>query len=98
MILLDNVDTDVTSPASIFASPGGSAVVNVRATVFGGATVEIQTLTSNDNLVRWFTLPSGTITTDVSVKLDYLPLGVSVRAIVTGTTGSTDNVFVDILQ
>ena len=98
MILLNNVNTDVTSPTDIFVSNGGSAVVNVRATDFGGATVEIQTMTIQDSLVRWAALTSGTFTLDASVKLDYLPNGISVRAIVTGTTGSTDSVFVDILQ
>ena len=98
MILLDNVDTDITDPADIFVSQGGSAVVNVRANVFGGATVEVQTKTIEDGLDRWATLTSGTFTADASVKLDYIPNGISVRAIITGTTGPTDGVFVDILQ
>lgn len=97
-ILLNNVSVDVTDPATIFVSKGGSAVVNVRANNYGGATVEIQTSTVEDSSTRWATLSSGTFTADASVKLDYIPNGISVRAIVTGTTGPTDGVFVDILQ
>lgn len=97
-ILLDNVDVDVTAPTTIFVSKGGPAVINVRANNFGGATVEIQTATVQDGLTRFVTLTSGSFTAAASVKLDYLPNGISVQAIVTGTTGPTDGVFVDILQ
>lgn len=98
MILLNNVDVDVTSPTEIFKSNGGSAVINIRATNYGGATVEIQISSPNDTLGRFATLTSGSFTADASVKLDYLPVGLSVRTIVTGTTGTTNSVFVDILQ
>ena len=97
-ILLNNVSVDVTDPSTIFVSKGGPAVVNVRANDFGGATVEIQTATIQDGLTRFTTLASGSFTAAASVKLDYLPNGVSVRAIVTGTTGTSDGIFVDILQ
>lgn len=97
-ILLNNVDTDITDPATVFVSRGGPAVINVRANNFGGATVEIQTATIQDALTRFTTLSSGSFTAASSVKLDYLPNGVTVRAIITGTTGPTDGVFVDILQ
>ena len=99
-ILLNNVSTDVTDPpaSDIFVSKGGIAVVNIRADDFGGATVEIQTKSINDSLDRFATLANGAITAASSVKLDYLPNGISVRAIVTGTGGSSDNIFADILQ
>lgn len=99
-ILLNNVSTDVTSPpaADIFVSKGGLAVINIRATAFGGATVEIQIASTNDILTRFATLSGGSFTADASITLNYLPLGVSVRAIVTGTTGPSDAIFADILQ
>ena len=97
-ILLDNVSADVSDPSEIFVSKGGSAVVNVRANNFDGATVEIQTKTIQDGLGRWATLSSGSFTAAASVKLNYLPNGTSVRAIVTGTGASSDGIFVDILQ
>ena len=99
-ILLDNVSTDVTTPdvANIFISRGGSAIVNIRANDFGGATVEIQVKSIQDTVSRWATLASGTFTAAASVKLDYVPAGLSVRAIVTGTTGSSDGIFADILK
>lgn len=97
-ILLDNVSTDVSDPSEIFVSKGGSAVVNVRASNYGGATIEIQTTTVQDGLDRWATLTDGSFTADRSVKLNYLPNGMSVRAIVSGTTGPSDGIFVDILQ
>ena len=97
-ILLDNVGVDVTDPTEIFESAGGPAVIHVRANDYGGATVEIQSASGQDTTVRWATLTSGTITADDTVKLDYLPNGMKIRAIVTGTTGPTDGVFVDIVQ
>ena len=99
-ILLNNVNTDVTDPpaADIFVSQGGPGLIHVRANDFGGATVEVQTSSTEDSLTRWATLTSGTFTGDSTVKTDYLPSGVSLRAIVTGTTGSSDGIFVDILQ
>lgn len=99
-ILLNNVSTDVTDPpaADILVSRGGPAVINIRADDFGTATVEIQTKSSNDSLNRYATLPNGTHTAETSFKLDFLPIGVSVRAIVTNTNGSSDNIFADILQ
>ena len=99
-ILLDNVDADVTNPpaADIFVSRGGPAVVNIRADDFGLATVEVQTASPNDIFSRFLTLPNGAFSAGSTLKLDYLPSGISVRAIVTGTTGSSDNIFADILQ
>lgn len=96
MILLNNVDDDVTSAE--FVSSGGSAIVNIRADVFDGATLEIQTASNQDSLDRFFVLPNGAFTSDVSIKIDYLPQGVILRADLTGTGGSTSNVFCDILQ
>lgn len=100
MILLNNVSADVTDPPAddIFVSKGGPAVINVRANDFGGATVEIQTATIQDALTRWATLTSGSFTAASSIKLDYVPNGQKIRAIVTGTTGSSDGIFVDLLQ
>lgn len=95
-ILLDNVDTDVTSDA--VDSNGGIAVVNIRANDFGGATVELQIASIEDGLTRFATLAGGSFIADASVKLDYLPNGISIRAKVSGTTGPSDGIFVDILQ
>ena len=94
-ILLDNVAVDTTS--AVFDSKGGIAVVNIRGTDFGGGTVTIETASANDSLSRFLTLTDGSFTANASVKLDYLPLGTEVRAVLTGSTGA-DDVFVDILQ
>lgn len=98
MILLDNVDTDVPLPTAIFKSKGGSGVIHIRANDFGGATVEIQTASTQDILTRFETLPSGAFGGASTMKVDYLPEGTLLRAIVTGTTGTSDKIFVDILQ
>jgi len=95
-ILLNNVDTD--TPSDEFASKGGTAIITVRATDFGSATLEIQTASSSDSLNRFLVLPNGTFLTDGTILIDNLPQGIIVKADLTGTTGSTDDVFVDILQ
>jgi len=97
-ILLNNVNTDVTAPTTVFESKGGSAIINIRANDFGGAVVEIQIASRQDSLLRFVTLTSGSFTAGASIKLDYLPNGSTIRAIVTGTTGGSDGIFVDILQ
>jgi len=53
-ILLNNVDTD--TPSDEFASKGGTAIITVRATDFGSATLEIQTASSSDSLNRFLVL------------------------------------------
>ena len=95
-ILLNNVSVNTTSAE--FLSEGGSAIINIRADDFDGASLAIETASDNDSLDRFVVLPSGTFTIDSSVKIDYLPQGVKLRADLTGAGGSTSNVFVDILQ
>jgi len=95
-ILLNNVSADVISDE--FISRGGSAIVNIRADDFDGATVTIQAASKQDSLDRFAALPDGGFTTDSSVKIDYLPQSLKLRVELTGSGGSTSNVFCDILQ
>lgn len=98
-ILLDNVAVDITSsPPHI--STGGSLLINIRADNYGGGSVFIEVASPNDPnapTFRFAVLPNGTFTTDGTVKLDFLPKGILVRARLGGSSGA-DNVFVDILQ
>lgn len=95
-ILLNNVSVDTTSEE--FESEGGGAIINIRADNFDGATLEIQTASTEDTLDRFATLPNGTFLVDASVKIDYLAQGVKLRVDLSGAGGSTSNVFCDILQ
>jgi len=95
-ILLNNVDTDQDSDA--FISKGGPYTVGVRASEYGGATVDIQVALPGDDLERFATLASGTFTADGTVKIDYLPPGYKLIAHLTGTTGPTDGVYVELTQ
>lgn len=94
-VLLNNVSADVTSDT--FKSTGGIAVINVRADSYGGGTLTIEAASSNDSAQRFVVLTNGTITTDATVKVDYLPSGLIIRAVLTGSAGAS-NVFVDVLQ
>lgn len=97
-ILIDNVSgQDVMS--GFFESAGGVAVVNIRG-VFGPANVIIQIASKNDFDVgpRWLGLTDGTFTDQATVKLDYLPAGMLVRASLSGADGTTENVFVEVVQ
>lgn len=94
-ILLNNVDTDQDS--ADYVSSGGKAVIHVRASVYGGATVEIQSRTINDDSNRYATLPNGNFTGNGTITLDYVPNGMFIRAKLSSTTGPTDGVFVDVL-
>jgi hypothetical protein len=95
-ILLDNVNTNVTSETQ--TSNGGSYMLVVRASDFGGATVEFKVAAPSDTVNRFDTLPSGTFITNGTVKIDYLSAGVKFQAVVSGTTGSSDGIFAEILQ
>lgn len=95
-ILLNNVNTDQTSAE--FESRGGSAIVNVRADNFDGATLGIQMASDQDPLDRFITLLNGSFTDNSSIKMDYLPQGVKLRVNLTGAGGSASNIFCDILQ
>ena len=98
-ILLNNVSADVSDPpaADIFTSRGGPAVVNVRGDAFGGGTVAIQTRTTEDQNLRWETLNNGSFTANGTVKIDFLPNTMQVRALLSGSTGAND-VFANIVQ
>ena len=95
-ILVDNVDVDTISET--FVSFGGSFYVTIRATEFGGARVELQVASDNDELERWATLPNGTFEAATTKKLDYLCVGSKLRVVVSNTTIASDNIFVDINQ
>jgi len=95
-ILLNQVSVNTVSAE--FISEGGSAIINVRADDFDGAMVEIKMASEGDSLDRFVTLPDGTFTDSSSVKINYLAQGVKVLAELSGSGGSTSNVFCDILQ
>lgn len=95
-ILINNVSAqDFTSEP--FAAKGGSAVVNVRGT-FGPATVSLQSATVNDEFERWLDLTDGTLTGPATLKFDYLPVGSLIRAMLFATDGTTQDIFVEVLQ
>lgn len=97
-IFFDNVNINGTS--NPFISQGGIAVVNVLADNFGTASVSLEMTTKNSKVIAnpWVPLDSGTVTEQSILKLDYLPVGSMVRAVITNVDGLTDNIFVDILQ
>jgi len=95
-ILLNNVSANTTSDE--FEGDGSSAIVNIRADDFDGGTIEIQTASTQDPLDRFVALASGVFTANASIKIDYLPVGVKLRADLTGAGGSASNIFCDILQ
>ena len=96
-ILLDNTNFNTTS--EVFNSLGGVAVINILADDFGAGSVAIQMTTNNSKVIAdpWVTLDNGVFTENSIVKLDYLPTGTLIRAVLSGVDGSTLNVFVDIL-
>lgn len=94
-ILLNNVSADATSDA--YESQGGEAVVNVRASSYGGGTVNIQAASPNQGTPDYVTLDEGSFTADGTKGILFLPRGMLIRAVLTGST-SPSNVFVDILQ
>ena len=96
-VLLDNVDTNQTS--GNFESNGGPAIAIIVADAFSTATVTLQMATTNDAPTpRFVTLSNGAVIENSILKLDYLPSGTLVQAVVSGADGSTNNIFVDILQ
>ena len=95
-VLLDNVESDQTSIN--FESGGGPAIAIIVGT-FSTATVTLQMATSNDTPTpRFVTLSNGAVIENSILKLDYLPSGTLVNAVVSGADGSTEDIFVDILQ
>lgn len=97
-ILLNNVSVDTTSDT--FESKGGTGVAIIRGDNYGGGTVTIEMASKSDPnapVFRFSTLPDGSVTADDTVKLDYMPVGTLIRAVLTGSSGAND-VFVEILQ
>ena len=96
MILFDQQNEDAISPT--FESAGGKAVVVVRAETFTGMSVTIEAASSNDDFLGQFIpLNNGTFTAVGTVTLDYLPVGVLLRAQCQNTPGNA-NLFVEVLQ
>lgn len=103
-VLIDNEDNDTVSDP--FVSSGGQFVVVIRAATFGPAIVAIQysarPLSSDPLVSRWKTIQNGVYTTDAELRLDYIPSGHGVRAVLTDTgtspAGTTDDVFCEIKQ
>lgn len=94
-ILLNNVDVDTTS--EYYESTGGTIIINVRGDDFGGGSVAIEATSRNDPLSRPIVLTDGLLTTGATMKVDYVPPGLRIRAAFSASTGAS-NVFVDILQ
>lgn len=97
-ILFNNISADDTSDT--FKTTGGSAIVNIRGTL-GTGTMEIQVASPNDPdapTFRFVVLPDGSHTAPTTFKVDYLPTGMLLRAVLTGSVVSASDVFVDVLQ
>lgn len=94
-ILLNNVNVDSESP--VFKSAGGVAIVNVRASSLGGGTVVLSLASTNDASERFIPMTNGMLTDEATLKLEYLPAGLILKAALVGSTAAS-NVFVDILQ
>jgi len=97
-VLLDNVTANVEGAA--VAKRGGPAVVIVRGDTYDSGTVNIQMASVNDTVAgpRFSTLTDGAFTTDGQVKIDYLPVGTLIRATLTGSSGSSVNMYAELLQ
>ena len=97
-ILINNQNTNQTSLP--FESKGGVAVVNILADDFGASIVTLEMTTKNSKVITdpWVGLDNGVFTEQSIIKLDYLPSGAMVRAVLSAVDGDTSNVFVDILQ
>lgn len=96
-ILLNNVSDDVVGTA-IFTSLGGPAVITVRATDYGTATVSFQRKVANDPDSRYATMEDGAFTADNERLVRLLAAGDQIRAVVTGSTGAEDAIFASIDQ
>jgi hypothetical protein len=94
-ILLNNVAANTTSTG--VASRGGKFVAIIRGDSYGGGTVNIQVASANDPGLRYATLSAGAFTANGQLNLDFLPVGLLVRAEFTGATAPS-NVFVEIMQ
>ena len=94
-ILLDGTVTGDTTSNEI-TGKGGQVVVVVRGNLDSG-TIAIQGASSNDSLDRFaaFTNASA-LATNTTLVLDYIPVGLRLRAVLTGSTTPTD-VFVEII-
>lgn len=94
-ILFNQIVADDTSDN--FESKGGVAEIIVRADDYGGGTITIQIASRNDPDERFDPLTNGVFTANASVKLDYLPVGILIRAVLADSS-SAEAVFVEILQ
>lgn len=94
-VFFESLNAPATS--AVFESRGGKAIVNVRVDVVTSLDVQIQAGSDNDPGSRFLVLDNGTLTTGVSVTLDYLPPGLLIRVDVIGVDGSA-NLFAEILQ
>jgi len=95
-ILLNNVDADVVS--EVFTSDGGPAVVIVRGDDFDGGTVVLEVASNSDVGNRFDPLANGSFVADGQVKINYLPIGLELRAELTGAGGSASNIFAEVKQ
>lgn len=97
-VLLNNVAVNTTG--ATVAKSGGPGVVIVRGDDYDSGTVNIQMASANDTVAgpRWATLTDGAFTANGQVKVDYLAVGTLIRATLTGSAGTSVNVYAELLQ
>jgi len=93
-VLLNNADTD---QSETLTTTGSQKVLILRADDFGGATVEISIAAPSDPSERYHILSGGSFISADEVRIDFLPAGVKLKAELTNATGTTNNVFVEVL-
>jgi len=95
MILLDNVNANVTSSPFQFGK-GGPAVIFIRADDFGMGTITISTAPPGDKAIRFRNLFNGITKQQTEIRIDYLPSGTHIRVRLSRATNPV-NVFVEII-
>lgn len=87
-VLFTNGIANGASP-NIHPSKGGAHIGTVTGN-FNGASVAFQIKSPDDPNSEWITLTNGILTGAGSKNLDFIPLGYSVRALISSAGASTD--------
>lgn len=95
-VLLDNISANEVSDS--LDLKGGPAVLIVRADDFDGGLVTFQVASNNDSENRFKILDNGTFPADGNKRINYLPVGLKIRAELSGAGGSASKVFAEVKQ
>jgi hypothetical protein len=92
------IDSDINVVSDSFKSTGGKHEVTCWATTWGGAQIQIQKHVKSPQTDEWITLRD-TVTgiakvfnADEQAIIDMVASGSELRAVLTGATGTTNNV------